>query len=153
MTPSLLPRSALLQGVLSGITVSIGYGIGVGVAKLWNFLELPLPSATTARVIRIVALVVLGGFLVYSMFNLVRWQNDLRRLMAMEIVNDRLYPVVVFVVATLVTAALVGLGRWLVRVVRAFMRGSTGASRAARAGSSVRPSRSCCCWGSRPACC
>ena len=28
-TPSLLPRSALLQGVVCGITAAIGYGVGV----------------------------------------------------------------------------------------------------------------------------
>jgi uncharacterized membrane protein len=35
-TPSLLPRSALLQGVVCGITAAIGYGVGVAGAWAWR---------------------------------------------------------------------------------------------------------------------
>jgi uncharacterized membrane protein len=35
-TPSLLPRSALLQGVVCGISAAIGYGLGVAGAWTWR---------------------------------------------------------------------------------------------------------------------
>ena len=35
MTPSLLPRGPLLQGILSGIATAFGYGIGVGLLAIW----------------------------------------------------------------------------------------------------------------------
>src|SRR5215213_10064197 len=35
-TPSLLPRSALLQGVVCGISAAIGYGVGVAGAWTWR---------------------------------------------------------------------------------------------------------------------
>ena len=35
-TPSLLPRSALLQGVVCGISAAIGYGVGVVGAWTWR---------------------------------------------------------------------------------------------------------------------
>src|SRR5918995_5191382 len=35
-TPSLLPRSALLQGVVCGISAAIGYGVGVAGAWAWR---------------------------------------------------------------------------------------------------------------------
>src|SRR4029453_18804914 len=35
-TPSLLPRSALLQGVVCGISAAIGYGVGVAGAWVWR---------------------------------------------------------------------------------------------------------------------
>ena len=35
-TPSLLPRTALLQGVVCGITAAIGYGVGVAGAWTWR---------------------------------------------------------------------------------------------------------------------
>src|SRR5215213_6737098 len=35
-TPSLLARSALLQGVVCGISAAIGYGVGVAGAWMWR---------------------------------------------------------------------------------------------------------------------
>ena len=35
-TPSLLPRSAVLQGVVCGISAAIGYGLGVAGAWTWR---------------------------------------------------------------------------------------------------------------------
>ena len=34
--PSLLPRGGLLQGVVTGITAAIGYGLGVWAASIWR---------------------------------------------------------------------------------------------------------------------
>ena len=38
LTPSLLPRGWLMQGIVAGITAAIGYGVGVAVA--WFVAEL-----------------------------------------------------------------------------------------------------------------
>src|SRR5262245_60263186 len=35
-TPSLLPRSGTIQGVVWGITAAIGYGVGVNAAWIWR---------------------------------------------------------------------------------------------------------------------
>ena len=44
VTPSLLPRTFWVQGVLSGFAMAIGYGIGVGGVLLYQFLELREPT-------------------------------------------------------------------------------------------------------------
>ncbi|MGB8020579.1 MAG: alpha/beta-hydrolase N-terminal domain-containing protein [Candidatus Nanopelagicales bacterium] len=41
LLPSLLPRTAYVQGVVSGITLMIGYGLGAGGQALWEYLEIP----------------------------------------------------------------------------------------------------------------
>ena len=53
LLPSLLPRTALCQGVVSGVTLMIGYGIGVLGQWAWNYLELPKPEpdSTTHRIL------------------------------------------------------------------------------------------------------
>src|SRR3712207_1980597 len=38
LTPSLLPRSALIQGLISGISAAFGYGVGVLAAYVWRAL-------------------------------------------------------------------------------------------------------------------
>ena len=41
LLPSLLPRAPYVQGVVSGITMMIGYGLGAGGQALWDYLEIP----------------------------------------------------------------------------------------------------------------
>jgi uncharacterized membrane protein len=43
-TPSLLPRSALLQGVLCGISAAIGYRLGLAGAWTWR-VRRPAPAS------------------------------------------------------------------------------------------------------------
>ena len=45
-TPSLLPRSGLVQGLVCGINAAIGYGIGVFVAAGWRAVvdRVPRPA-------------------------------------------------------------------------------------------------------------
>ena len=38
LTPSLLPRSGVAQGVVSGISAAMGYGLGVLAAAVWRTL-------------------------------------------------------------------------------------------------------------------
>ena len=41
LLPSLLPRAPYVQGVVSGVTLMIGYGLGAGGQALWDYLEIP----------------------------------------------------------------------------------------------------------------
>src|ERR1700744_6365967 len=47
LTPTLIPRNYLTQGVLAGACFAIGYGAGVFWRWLWHYLELPEPSPRT----------------------------------------------------------------------------------------------------------
>ena len=54
-TPSLLPRPLLVQGVISGLSFTAGYCLGVASGWLWKYLQLPMPGRRTERIIKIVA--------------------------------------------------------------------------------------------------
>lgn len=41
LTPSLMPRPWLIQGLLAGTCAAVGYMIGVFLGWLWRYLELP----------------------------------------------------------------------------------------------------------------
>jgi uncharacterized membrane protein len=84
LTPSLLPRGVVLQGLLCGIAAVIGYGIGSGLSAGIRKARKSEPSVSTKRV---AWRVLLGATIVGVPLFLVLgrwWQNDVRALMGME---------------------------------------------------------------------
>ena len=112
LTPSLLPRMALLQGLVSGILTAIGYGLGVLAVWLTRkslLRELPHAPPAAWRVLGIAAGLAVALFLLLDY----RWQRQLRRLIGMDPPAHFRFPVILLV--TVVTAAaLIG----TVRLIR-----------------------------------
>ncbi|MFW3170955.1 alpha/beta hydrolase [Geodermatophilus sp. CPCC 206100] len=109
LTPSLLPRSGVAQGVVSGISAAMGYGLGVLAAAVWRALadRGPRPPrrwawrAFLAGAVLLTAVAFLLGR---------RWQGALRELMGMP--AEPLGPVLAApVVAVLVFAAILAVAR------------------------------------------
>lgn len=117
LTPSLIPRNALVQGVLSGCAFAAGYGIGVFFVWLWNFLELRWPNRRvarwTGRVCAVLCLVLTIAFLWFW----TGWQNSIRAGMG-EAPIEATQPLLVALVAVLPAALLIGFGTLIVHGVR-----------------------------------
>ena len=114
LTPSLLPRPWMLQGVVSGVATAVGYGVGAGLAWLWRWLELPETRA------RWLPLVVGGAALVLAAVFLWRmpvWQDSIRALMEMPPVEEA-YRWRVAGMALALAVALVLLARLLIWLCR-----------------------------------
>jgi uncharacterized membrane protein len=121
LTPSLLPRGWLLQGIIAGITAAIGYGIGEGVAWFVREFTDRRPSPVLRRRAWQV-LAVLGAVLGLVMLWLgQRWQADIHRLMGLD-APASFSSAGIVVVAVIVFAAFVGLGRGIRRLTRWVMR-------------------------------
>jgi uncharacterized membrane protein len=110
-TPSLLPRSALLQGVVCGISAAIGYGVGVAGAWAWRAFadrdpRPPRPGAWRVFAISAAALLVLALGLGQW------WQAQLRDLMDAPTPSPLLLVLLPLVGAALFTG-LVALSRSL----------------------------------------
>jgi uncharacterized membrane protein len=56
LTPSLVPRPPVVQGVLSGVCLAAGYAIGVLFRAVWLGLQLPVPAGAALRIGRLLAL-------------------------------------------------------------------------------------------------
>ncbi|MEG2731474.1 alpha/beta-hydrolase N-terminal domain-containing protein, partial [Brevundimonas sp.] len=88
LSPSLVPRTGLLQGVLAGCCFAAGYGIGVLVSSLWRWLGLPVPKPLLLRRIYFTALI-LGAVLILAALILAAgWQNDVHRVMGLPPVES-----------------------------------------------------------------
>ena len=78
LTPSLLPRVPLVQGVLGGFAFAVGYGTGRFAEFLWWALELP-PLA--GRIRRMVLAVLIAGAAVLTLITFSHmqvWQDSIR---------------------------------------------------------------------------
>jgi len=110
LTPSLLPRAVAFQGLVSGLSLALGYAIGCAGRWLWSYLELPAPGLRTERVVTlagaVVCILVAAAFLRQA----TDWQNSVRTLMEMEEVSG-VRPWSVAAIALLMFAALLFLAR------------------------------------------
>lgn len=84
LTPSLVPRPPVTQGIISGLSLIAGYAIGVFGRWLWGYLELPIPGTRVewlAKRIAAATYALLGmTFLWWQSV----WQDSVRTLMEME---------------------------------------------------------------------
>jgi uncharacterized membrane protein len=114
LTPSLLPRGFLVQGLVSGVLSATGYGFGVLAAWLARHASpRPLPGVTPVAwyCLAAVAAVATVVFLILDS----GWQRSLYRLMGMQ-PPARAGFVLVLPIAVVTAAALVALVRLLRRL-------------------------------------
>lgn len=121
LTPSLIPRDAVMQGLVGGASFAAGYGVAVAGRALWRWLELPLPEGRAGRVVAVAApplgLLVAG----YALSRAAEWQNGIRTLMTLEPLETT-HPLRVALLAAAVAALLIVLGWLFVRLATLLSR-------------------------------
>ena len=115
-TPSLLPRTGVIQGLLWGITAAIGYGVAVALASIWRaFAD---RDARVARHRSWLIFFIAGGVALAVMFGLGQyWQYLLRDRMGVTEYNIGLV-----IASPFVAALMFGLLLMIGRGVRAVYR-------------------------------
>jgi uncharacterized membrane protein len=94
LTPSMIPRAGVLQGVEAGIAFALLYGVGTGASALWSWLEAPVLGKRYSRAfLRMAILLCLA-----------------RRAMGMPAVSPGL-PVLIAIVGVPVALFLIALAR------------------------------------------
>jgi len=114
LTPSLLPRTGLTQGLISGIAAAFGYAVGVTAAYVWRAFADRDVRPTRRRswlVFACVAAAAYAGFTVFGRY----WQARIRELM--DAPPDSAFSLVVVpAVAAVVFALLLAVSRALRRL-------------------------------------
>lgn len=117
LTPSLLPRTELVQGILSGCCFAVGYGFGNLAHWLWGFLGLKVPPGRVTRVLGAVAALICLGLVLLALLYSNSWQNSVRSVMGMAPVQDN-QPLLIAGVALPMAAVLLIIGKLLVTLIR-----------------------------------
>ena len=112
LSPSLVPRNYLFQGLLAGLAAAVGYGLGVAVVWVWRYLEIPEPRDKVQTIAKRITVAWVLCITVYFLWRTTVWQNSIRELMNMPPENSS-YPVRVALIAVLFAAAIVALARLL----------------------------------------
>lgn len=111
LAPSLLPRSGLFQGLVSGITMVVGYGVGVVVAWLWRYLGMPVMTSAnpSGRRVLSVVVVIVAAVVAVSVWRQVGWQNDVRDLLDMDPIGPKVWlpiiPITLLIASLLLVSA------------------------------------------------
>nr|WP_163502332.1 alpha/beta-hydrolase family protein [Halomonas socia] len=121
LTPSLLPRTFIVQGVISGLSFSAGYGLGVMGRWLWAYLELPVPGRRGALSLKRIAAGICAVVASVFLWRASGWQDSIRVLMEMEAASGT-RPFSVALIAMAIFAALLLLARLFRRTFRFLAR-------------------------------
>lgn len=116
VTPSLLPRHYIVQGLLSGLSLAMGYGVGMACLWFYHFFGLRVPTEQTQRIAKRVIVGLVVVIFVTFLWQMTAWQNSIRELMELPALETS-YPVRVMGIAGVFGAVLVAMGRLFLRSV------------------------------------
>ncbi len=121
LTPSLLPRVPIAQGVLGGIAFAVGYGVGKAIYAIWWILEFKDLPDRLLRIAIWIATVLAGSLTVFTFSRSAVWQNSIRARMEMAQVESA-YPWVVAGIAILTALIIILIVRGIIRLALMFSR-------------------------------
>jgi uncharacterized membrane protein len=121
LTPSLLPRGPLFQGLVSGAAGAIGYALGVFAVWLVRFM-LSRPSSPPAPRAAWPVLVIVGAIgLVFAIYHFHVWQDEVRDLMGVPRLKWYNYPQAA-IISVVTLFIFVEIGQLVGRLIRFLVR-------------------------------
>lgn len=110
LTPSLIPRPYVVQAVISGLSLSAGYAIGVLLRWLWSLLDLPEIRGRTGLTVKVLAALGCTAVALAFLWRTAYWQNTVRQIMGLDPVESA-EPFKLGLIAALVFVAIVLIAR------------------------------------------
>ncbi len=120
LTPTLIPRSWIVQGALGGLVMALGYLIGRAALSLWRLLELPEADGRVLLVLRMAITLPIALVLLLCLAQARNWQNGIRLRMDMPpLENTHTIQMLLLAIAVFAVLFLIGIAlQWLFDRVR-----------------------------------
>ena len=87
-TPSLLPRTFMTQGILSGACLAAGYGLGLFGRWLARYMEFPDPPERILQPLKYVSTAICAVIAIVFLWEAAEWQNSIRSLMGLPLLDS-----------------------------------------------------------------
>ncbi len=119
LTPSLIPRGPIVQGVLGGVLIAVGYLLAKSLGLIWRAADFPRPQGRLALALNLIFAAVVLGFAVWTVTSTLEWQNELRGKMGLEPAEAKHlttilgFAVLVFSVAYAIGSLIAVLFHWI----------------------------------------
>ena len=110
LTPSLLPRTFIMQGTLSGVSLALGYAVGILGLWLWDYLEVPRLAPRVEKKAKVVSALIFAIIAAIFLRQTADWQNTVRTLMDLEPVASA-HPTKIGLIALSVFTIVIALAR------------------------------------------
>src|SRR5690349_5489874 len=81
LTPSMIPRPGVLQGIECGVAFAFLHGVGTGARALWSWLGLPVAGDRYSSAFLRISIILCLGLIGYGLVREPDWQNAIRRAM------------------------------------------------------------------------
>ncbi|WP_413467150.1 alpha/beta hydrolase [Mycolicibacterium sp. 120270] len=126
LTPSLLPRDWLFQGLIGGLNAAIGYGIGVFIQKMVHRFVLRRrswwpPSKRVLYGLKAATVTLSAAASLLMLIPAAAWQREVSAVMGMEGPNTAGY-LRTLIIAALVTGVCVSVTRFIIDVIKTMAR-------------------------------
>ena len=115
LSPSLIPRTGMLQGAVAGLSFAALYGVGAGTGFLWTWLGLPTASRQGERRFRLAAIAIAAAIMIYGLSQATGWQNAIHAVMGMPPVESA-RPFTIAAVSLATATVILMIGRLFRRV-------------------------------------
>lgn len=115
-----MPRSVAFQGLVSGLSLTLGYALGRLGSWLWSYLELPVPGEHRRKIVTLTVTAVCAAVGIAFLARATDWQNSVRLIMGLEPASGvRPFSVGLMALLVFATSHLIG---WGFRRTAAFLR-------------------------------
>lgn len=121
LTPSLLPRTSLVQGILSGCAFASGYGLGAAIQWSCEILGAKMPRGRFATTLTTLAALACLLLVLITLNYTLLWQNSVRSVMGMELA-DNSQSLLIALVAVGPALLLILLGKLVVMAIHLVWR-------------------------------
>ncbi|MGL4590210.1 MAG: alpha/beta-hydrolase N-terminal domain-containing protein, partial [Aestuariivirga sp.] len=115
LSPSLIPRTGMLQGAVAGLSFAALYGVGAGTGFLWTWLGLPTASRQGEGRFRLIAIAIAAAIMIYGLSQATGWQNAIHAVMGMPPVESA-RPFTIAAVSLATATVILMIGRLFRRV-------------------------------------